>query len=111
MQQPNLFDAPEGDRRKAAGQALVESHQVEQWKAGVARVIAMLARRAEPFTGDDVRAQALERSLGQPSHPNAWGAAMSTASKRGVIQAVGYTASTQVSRHGAIVRQWRGADA
>ena len=111
MQHPNLFDAPEGDRRKAAGQALVESHQVDHWKAGIARVIALLARQAETFTNDDVRAQALERSLGEPTHPNAWGAAMSTARKRGVIQAVGYTASTQVSRHGAIVRQWRGADA
>lgn len=111
MQQPNLFDALEADRRKDAGQALVESHQLEQWKAGVAGVIATLARRSEPFTGDDVRAEALARLLGQPSHPNAWGAAMSAARKRGLIEAVGYTASTQVSRHGAIVRQWRGANA
>ena len=109
MQQPSLFDAPEGDREFWDHKCEFWDHKCEQWKAGVARVIAMLARRAEPFTGDDVRAQALERSLGQPSHPNAWGAAMSTASKRGVIQAVGYAASTQVSRHGAIVRQWRGA--
>lgn len=111
MQQPNLFDGTEAERRKEAGQALVDSHQVEQWKAGVARVIAILARRGEPFTNDDVRAEADQRMLGEPTHCNAWGAAMSTARKRGVIQAVGYTTSTQVSRHGAIVRQWRGADA
>lgn len=111
MQQPSLFDAPEGDRRKEAGQALVESHQVEQWKAGVARVIATLGGRGEPFTNDDVRAEADQRLLGEPTHPNAWGAAMSSARKRGLIKSVGYTASTQISRHGAIVRQWRGADA
>jgi hypothetical protein len=104
--QGSLFDdGPEGERRKDEGQKLVTAHQPDRWKAGVASVIAWLARCGTPFTGDDVRSLA-SLQHGEPEHPNAWGAQISAAAKRGDIEAVGYTTSKQPSRHGAVVRLW-----
>lgn len=104
--QTNLFDRAEGERRKEEGQKLVTKHQTVLWKDAIAVIIDQVAALGDPFTNDDVRAAAQLDGLGEPTHPNAWGAATSAASKRGDIKPCGYTTSKQPSRHGAVVRLW-----
>jgi len=49
---------------------------------------ALLEMRSDPclptFTGEDLRLQ-IERKIGNPHHPNAWGALIMKAVRRGVI--------------------------
>ena len=97
----------EGEEAKQEGQHRVTENQQAEWKADVAVIIEQLARRPNGFTGDDVRELASTAGIGEPTHPNAWGAAMSAAAKRGLIQAVGYERSAMPSRHAAVVRVWR----
>lgn len=46
-----------------------------------------------------------------PDHPNRWGALFRAAMTAGLIVPVGFTTSTRRSRHGGILRVWRGLPA
>lgn len=79
------------------------------WRAGVDAVVADLAGSGVAFTSADVRALAAERGLGDPDHPNAWGAVMTAAKKRGQIEKTGrYVGSAAAGRHSAAIAEWRG---
>jgi len=102
--QHGLFD--DGHQRKEAGQELVKAHQTDEWKDAVMGIIERLAD-AGTFTNDDVRGVAVAQMIGEPEHPNAWGAMVSAAQTAGTIETCGYTTSTQASRHGSVMRIWR----
>lgn len=79
----------------------------DDWtRDSVSRAIAFLAASGRPFTTDDLR------DLGADAdHPNRWGAGVKAAVTAGTIECVGFTASTRPSRHGGILRVWRGVPA
>tara|TARA_S200002703_G_scaffold158798_1_gene170155 strand:+ start:10222 stop:10536 length:315 start_codon:yes stop_codon:yes gene_type:complete len=99
-----------GQKLQAEGQEQVMDNQAAEWRADVAKVIGSLAASGREFTNDDVRELANLTGVGQPTHPNAWGASISAARKRNEIELVGYRTSTQTSRHAGVNRVWRGAN-
>ena len=105
--QPGLpFNLAEGQRRKEAGIEQVLSNGAA-FKDQVRILIRIVARRGLEFTNDDVRALASELGVEEPHHPNAWGAAVSSAAKAGEIERVGYRKSAAISRHAGLVAVWR----
>ena len=90
--EPSLFDAE------------LVAENAGDWDRSIYRSkILALAATGHPFVSDDV-------ADGMPDldHPNRLGAIMRAAAAEGLIEAVGYQPSTKPSRHGAIVRVWRG---
>ena len=80
------------------------------WQAAVARWIAALAATGEAFTVERVRALAIAHEIPEPHHVNSWGAALSTAAKRGIIERVGYVKSSRTQAHARVVAEWRGKE-
>ena len=76
----------------------------EEWHELAIGVIAMYAEKRVPFTADEIRHHLDE----QPSNPNAWGAAFSTAKAKGLIVATGYATSNTRSRRHGVHRVWQG---
>jgi hypothetical protein len=70
-------------------------------------VVRELAATGVEFTAETVR----ER-IGHPlaSHPNALGALLGSAARRGEIVAVGFVQATRPEAHARILRSWRGTD-
>ena len=66
--------------------------------------ILQLAARGEPFSAEDVA-----RLAGRPSHPNAMGARINAAARRGIIVKAGSVLATRRERHANEMRLWRGA--
>ena len=91
------------DAAKTTGQRGAVAADPEGFRRAL-EAIATLAGEAYPFDAADVRAVA-----GRFQSPNVVGAAFSTARKAGLIEVAGYVPSRNVSRHGALVRLWRGA--
>jgi hypothetical protein len=90
------------DRAKVTGQGGAAAADPEGF-ARALEAIAELSAEGEPFDSTDVRAVA-----GPFERPNVVGAAFSAARKAGLIEVAGYGASRTVSRHGSLVRLWRG---
>ena len=97
-----------GEQLKAQGTEVVASHN-EEWAEQAIDLIKSFARSSSTFTVQDVRTCQLAEWLGQPKHPNAWGAAFSVAAKQGLIVRVGYVKNGLASAHSRVVAQWRGA--
>jgi hypothetical protein len=91
-----------GDRAKITGQSGAASADPDGFERAL-QAIAGLIEDGYPFDAADVRAAA-----GPFDHPNVVGAAFSAAKKAGLIEVAGYSASRNVSRHGSLVRLWRG---
>lgn len=91
--------------RPAPSIRTAETNAGSVWNDGADRVIVEMAATGTTFTADDFRV----RLLVQPHHPNALGAALARAARRGVITAVGVETSRTPSRHGGLVRVWAGA--
>ena len=74
------------------------------WVDCADRALTWWAQSGMEFTVDDIEI------LGVPpaDHPNRVGALFRSASQRGVIEPVGYRNSTRPSRHGSVIRVWRG---
>jgi hypothetical protein len=91
------------ERAKSTGQSTAAAADPEGFEWAL-EAIAGLADQGYPFDAADVRAAA-----GPFERPNVVGAAFSAARKAGLIEVAGYATSRTVSRHGALVRLWRGA--
>lgn len=74
-----LFSAME---MRDAGISRVSENNSD-WMADALDLLAALD--LEDGTGEDFRLWLTQRGLGDPSHPNAWGACMMMARKRGLI--------------------------
>jgi hypothetical protein len=70
------------------------------WHANVAELIEKKCRAREQFTTDDLHV------VGEPHHPNAWGAAIQRAKKAGLIIPVETRCTGRKSGHGRLVRTW-----
>lgn len=76
------------------------------WASGARQAIETLAAVGLPFTADALREDPF--NLPDPHHPSQIGAAFRAASQAGLIRPVGYATSLVPSRHGGVVRLWRG---
>jgi hypothetical protein len=108
MTEPDLFDelaAQEGERRKAEGQShalTADSLVLDVWRANAYEILRAWGQRREAFTSTD-----LIDVLGMPPRPNAVGAVMTAAAKKGLIAHTDrYVKSTRPTCHAAVVRVW-----
>ena len=84
-----------------------EENTEDSWRRQARQELEVLARTGLTFTADD-----LVKLVGAPDHPNRIGAAFMSARKAGVIVPTGMVVpSTTPSRHGGVIRCWRGAAA
>lgn len=99
-----------GETRKLRGIGRVTDHNGE-WLGNVLALVARLAilQGRDGFTVEDVRALAERRGLPEPDHPNAWGAAMHVARRRGLIREAGYRKATRADAHARVIRAWEAA--
>ncbi|GAA1549807.1 hypothetical protein GCM10009804_02990 [Kribbella hippodromi] len=83
-----------------------EQNTEDGWRAYARAELEVLARTGLTFTADD-----LVKVIGAPDHPNRIGAAFLSARKAGIIEPTGEVRpSTTPSRHGSLVRVWKGSD-
>lgn len=71
------------------------------WMATATSAIKALAETMETFTADD-----LYEVVPEPLSPAAYGAAMSAAANRGLIEHRGYRRSRRKSRHAGVISVW-----
>ncbi len=100
----DLADQLEGQRRRDEGIGTVDLAEGVIWKSKADAAIQLLADSGESFTADDVR-----RIAGDPRHPNAMGARLLKASRRGLIVCVGRRQSTRAECHAHANPLWRAA--
>jgi hypothetical protein len=98
-------DPDEGRRRRDDAVRAVSLNTHPAWKLAAERVVRELAATGREFTAETVR----ERT-GHPlaSHPNALGALLGAAARRGEIVAVGFVQATRPEAHARILRVWKG---
>lgn len=95
----------EGSALKESGMRLVETAEaiagpwVEQFDAELSR----RAASGEEFSAEDITAV-----VGRPSHPNAVGARINAAARKGLIEKVGVVKASRRERHANEMRLWRG---
>ncbi len=100
-----LFDAEGGRALGEAGMAAALG-RASDWADRARVVITFLARTGQPFTSEDVT-----YVVGQPPagcSPNAVGAVMNAAAKRGDITRVGDSVAVRRNQHGTRIGLWRG---
>jgi len=90
-------------------QQVSESNAEWLHKANLLFVRYLKLSRYEPFSSCDFRLWANQvHKLGEPNHPNAWGALFNAAFKQGVIVPTGgYEASIHPKAHGRMIRLWK----
>ena len=97
-----MFD---GAARAERGMALAETAEAihGRWVHKADLVIRLLAHKRVPFTAEDVR-----HAAGDPTHPNAMGARLNAAARKGIIECTGITTATRADRHASVLRVWVG---
>ena len=92
---------------KQRGMRLAETAEAihDDWVETADYAIEHLCAEGRPFSAEDVR-----RLVGPPSHPNAMGARINAAARRGLIVKVGTITATRPERHANEMRLWRGAE-
>jgi hypothetical protein len=90
---------------KERGMALVETAEAIHgtWVKQADATIEWLAMKGVPFTAEDVRAY-----VGDPAHPNAMGARLNAAARKGIIVKAGTIKASRPERHANEMRQWVG---
>lgn len=108
MTDDRQYDLEEAIRLKVAGEALVAGNQQSEWRDGYVAIVEAWFSALTPkttFIGEDIR-KMVEPMIGQPSHPNAWGAMGGSMIRRwrkaGKIAAIGMRASTAKSSHACL---------
>jgi hypothetical protein len=88
-----------GQLLKDAGMDAVLTRQGPEFTSAVEAVIRSIDPATPPFRGEYIRRICSEQGV-VPTHPNAWGAVISTMRKRGVLQPTGkYTQSVSTANH------------
>jgi hypothetical protein len=104
--QLTLDDRTDGEQLRDDGLAAVSAATVTGWRLAADHAIERLAGTGGTFTAEDVR-----RLAGDPlgSHPNAMGARLSAAARRGTIVPAGYVQATRPQSRARVLRAWKGA--
>lgn len=92
-----------GEELRERGIVAVDANTPEDWKATADQVIGWLARNGAEFTAEDVRPW-----VGEPPHPNAWGARFAAAVKAGVIRHLCYRKAKRAKAHARVLAVYRG---
>lgn len=95
-------------RRDKGAKAVLQPRPV--FKALAGEIIADFIKRGETITAERVQVEFLARFPGAvPPHPNAWGAVILGAAKRGLIRFTGrYVATVKPASHARQIRVWEG---
>jgi len=111
---PEQRNRPVGTRAAHDNVAAVETilrdtyaNADEWWRSCAERGVTWWAEAGVPFTVEDVR----DLGVPEPDHCARWGALFAAFRARGIIECIGYRTSTRPSRHGGILRVWRGVPA
>lgn len=97
-----MQNTAEGERLRDAGMTTAEE-AAEDDLAAIDLLIARAAATGNEFSANDLRAH-----IPPGTNTAAIGARFAHARRRGVIQATGYTTSTDPGTHAHPVRTWRG---
>lgn len=92
-----------GEELRERGIDAVDANTPEDWKEQTDGIISWLARNGAEFTAEDVRPW-----VGEPPHPNAWGARFAAAVKAGVITHLCYRKAKRASAHARVLAVYRG---
>jgi hypothetical protein len=94
-----------GAGRKRRGMAIVETAEAihGRWVKQADATIEWLAMKGDPFSAEDVRAY-----VGDPAHPNAMGARINAAARKGLIIKAGTVKADRPERHANEMRLWIG---
>lgn len=95
----------EASARKERGMAQVDANADDWWKSCADTALKQLAATGRVFEAYDL----VLMGVPEPHHPNAWGARMNAAAKRGVIRNVGAGPSKRPTVARSLVRYWQGA--
>ncbi len=93
----------DGEQLKLFGMELVRNHTPEYFKEFVRRAVGRLASSGKDFTAEDVR----EITGDPPNHPNAFGAAFSSALKQYSCHRVGIKKALRASAHSRLLPVYR----
>lgn len=102
------MDLFSGENLKAKGIKQVLANNAD-WQSAVHAVLTQLCQSRETFTAEDLRKACAAAGIPDPKHPNAWGAAINSASKSGLIEQIGHKKNHMSSAHARIVGVWRAA--
>lgn len=94
-----------GEQLKLAGIELVTSNNLS-WMDQALAILSTVSFREVEFTSEDVRNACLSAGLPPPLHHNAWGALFNQASRRGIINRVGFRKNKIPSAHSRLVAIW-----
>lgn len=94
----------EAEARKQQGMDQVDANASDWWKACADQAISHMAGTGRVFQAADLA----DLGVPEPHHPNAWGARMNAAAKRGVIERVGSGPSRRATVAKSLVYYWRG---
>lgn len=97
-------NAAEGLQRKEHGMAVVDAAEGGEWKARTTAAIEEFAASGDEFTALEIR-----DIVGDPVHPNAFGARFNAAARAGIIRKVGYRNSSRPTLHAHPIAVWVGA--
>ncbi|MFB7162289.1 hypothetical protein [Streptomyces sp. NPDC056242] len=100
-------NAAAGKVAKTDGIARVRQLDPE-WAAQCDEAIRTMASRGVIFQAADLIAEEL---VGEPPHPNCWGARFATAARAGVIEAAVPTKSKRATVHRSLCNSWQGTAA
>ena len=79
-------------------------HRDDKWWGQAMGGISLLASTGESFDAFDLQSV----GVGEPDHPNRYGALFRSAATAGVIEKVGFHQSKRPGRSGGVCAVWRG---
>jgi predicted HD phosphohydrolase len=88
------------------GVARVDRATGGEWRDSCDAVIRTMAQSGLPFTAEDVRDW-----VGEPHHPNAWGARFLDARRSGIVDRIGYRTARRPEAHARVVAIYKGKEA
>ena len=95
-----------GEKLKRRGMHAAYFNEPEAWRVAAMIVISELTAACAQFTSDDVHAAVTAR-IGEPHHPNVWGALTRKAVNAGVMKRTGrIVPSTRSSRHSNMIPEY-----
>jgi hypothetical protein len=90
---PRPSESAMKERDRLMQETLQRAH--DRWRTGALRVMEDLAAMRDTFCADDWRDECLRRGVGEPPHPNAWGALAQQALNTHVIRRTGETTASR----------------
>lgn len=92
-----------GDYLKEEGIRRTLANADPEWSIAFDQALQQLIEAGTSFTSEDVTAL-----CGQPDHPNRVGAKMFAASRKGLIERVGFEPAKRPNQHSTLISVWRG---